>query len=224
MPVVAAVGTVLLITFMLWFAFGTQRNIARGNDLLRWLQGGLPLVGRKTTLRWFGSSAVQLEITEAKAPYTAAQVNVVLEPRDLGWLWAWARRRGRRDFLILRGTLAGPPRFEVEVGGSRGWTAGDRLDRLDPDAWVRARWEDADGAVEVAHSGRATNADLADLHQSWDDLAGVVGSLWRVSVRNLAPHVEVHLEPPTVQGDDAADPAALVGAFAALGRLVTRDL
>jgi len=147
---------------------------------------------------------------------------VVLEPRDLGWLWAWARKRGRRDFLILRGTLAGPPRFEAEAGGSRGWTGSDRLDRLDPDAWARERWEDGTGAVEVAHSGRADPSDLSELHHAWDDLARASGGLWRVSVRNLAPHVEVHLVPPAIKGDDAPEAGALVGAFTALGRLVSR--
>ena len=45
MPDVGAFGPSLLIlgvvVVMLWFAFGTSRNITRGNDLLRWLQGGL---------------------------------------------------------------------------------------------------------------------------------------------------------------------------------------
>ena len=39
---------------MLWFALGTQRNISKGNELLRWLQTGLPMLGRKATMRWLG--------------------------------------------------------------------------------------------------------------------------------------------------------------------------
>lgn len=220
MEVVAAVGTVLLIAFLLWFTFGTQHNINRGNELLRWLQDGLPQIGRRTSLRWFGSSAVQLQITNAEPPYTSAQVNVVLEPRDLGWLWAWSRRKGRRDFLILRGTLSGPPRFEIEAGGSRGWTGSGRLDRLDPEAWVRTSWDDGTGAIEVAHSDRADDADIEEMRKVWDQLAGSAGKVWRLSVRNLAPHVEVHLEPAELAAADAAD---LIGAFAALGRLAVRD-
>jgi hypothetical protein len=223
MEFVGAAVTLLLIAFLLWFTFGTQHNIRRGNDLLRWLQGGLPLIGRRTTLRWFGSSAVQLDIADAKPPFTAAQVTVVLEPRDLGWLWAWARRRGRRDFLILRGTLAGPPRFEVEAGGSRGWTGSDRLDRLDPAAWARTSWQDETGPIDVAHSDRAEARELEEVHAAWDELAAPAGSLWRLSVRNLAPHLEVHVEPPGRDGLETADAAALIGAFGALGRLMTRD-
>lgn len=219
MPVVTAVGTVVVIAFLLWFAFGTQRNISRGNELLTWLQGGLSLLGRRTTLHWMGSSAVQLEIRDAKPPFAKVQVHVVLEPRDIGWLWAWFRRRGRRDFLILRGTLPAPPRFEVEAGGQRGWTASDKLDRLDPATWERTSWPDAAGDVHVAHSGHADDADLERLHKLWNELAGASSSVWRLSVRNLAPHVEVHVEPPA---DEAADPEALTSAFRDLGRLASR--
>src|ERR687886_731242 len=75
---------------------------------------------------------------------------VALEPRDLGWLQALGRARGRRDLLIMRGRLRGAPGFEVEVGDARGWTGRDGLRRLDPSAWERAEWGLAGG--EVAHS------------------------------------------------------------------------
>jgi hypothetical protein len=215
MPVVVAVGTVLVVLFLLWFAVGTQRNISRGNDVLRWLQAGLPQLGSRTTVRWYGSSAVQLDIAEAKAPFSSAQVNVVLEPRDLGLLWAWARQRGRRDFLILRGTLPEPPRFELEAGG-RGWTGTDRLKRLDVDAWSTTTWEDTSGTVTVAHSG---HDDLGVARRGWDDLAKVASSVWCLSVRNLAPHIEVHLQPPDLATGNAD---ALVGAFRSLATKAAR--
>src|ERR687895_773469 len=93
----------LLIAVMLVFALGTRRNIRRGNALLTWLQEGLPLLGRKTTFRWLGSTAVVLRILAAKDPFREAEVVVVLEPRDVTLLWAWWRRRGRRGFVVLRG-------------------------------------------------------------------------------------------------------------------------
>ena len=87
MPDVGAFGPSLLIlgvvVVMLWFAFGTSRNITRGNDLLRWLQGGLPHLGRKTTLRWLGSSAVELRCTESAEPVKEVTVVTILEPRDI---------------------------------------------------------------------------------------------------------------------------------------------
>jgi hypothetical protein len=223
-----AVGTVLVLLFLLWFALGTQRNLSRGHALLRWLQAGLPRLGEKTTVRWLGSSAVMLQIADPAPPLEAAQVNVVLEPRDVGFLWAWARQRGRRDFVILRGTLPAPPRFDLEAGGSgRGWTGADRLRRLDPHAWERVRWEDDAGAIEVAHSDKVAAVDLARAEEVWHQLAGATTAVWRLSVRNLAPHVEVHLQPPAhvatgkAEGADEAA-ATVIGAFLDLARLVAR--
>src|SRR5436190_18561166 len=55
-----SIGIGLVLLVMLWFALGTQRNIRKGNAVLAWLQGGLPILGRRTTVRWLGSSAVEL--------------------------------------------------------------------------------------------------------------------------------------------------------------------
>src|SRR5918996_2105805 len=172
----------LLIAVMLVFALGTRRNIRRGNALLTWLQDGLPLLGRKTTFRWLGSTAVVLRIPEAKDPFREAEVVVVLEPRDLALLWAWWRRRGRRDFVILRGWLRHPPRFELEAGDERGWTGGDRLKKLDEEAWGRERW----GDVRVAHS---RDTDLEVARSLWESMAEASGGMWRLSVRREHPHL-----------------------------------
>ena len=115
-PVVYGVLVVVLAAFMLVFAFGTQRNLTKGRRMMAWLQGGLPVLGRRTTVRWLGSSAVELKITEPTAPFRDAEVVFVLESRDLRWLWAASRARGSRDFLIVRVRLERAPHFEVEVG------------------------------------------------------------------------------------------------------------
>src|SRR5574340_554342 len=96
------VGVLLVVG---WFAVGTHFNVRKGEDALRWLQDGLPLVGEKTTLHWLGSSVVELKIQQAKAPFRQAEVLVVLEPRDVAPLWGLARLRGRRDLFIFRGSL-----------------------------------------------------------------------------------------------------------------------
>ena len=202
----------LLIAFMLIFALGTQRNIRRGNDVLRWLQDGLPRLGAKTTLRWLGSTAAVLRITRAAAPFREAEVVVVMEPRDVSFLWAWGRRRGRRDFLILRGWLRKPPRFEVEAGDPRGWTGQDGLKRIDPEAWEQATWGEH---IRVAHSG---DADPAAARQLWARLADASGGVWRMSVRREHPHLEVHVLPPP-RDASAAD---LIEAFREAGTRVAR--
>jgi hypothetical protein len=184
-----------LIGVMLWFAFGTQGNIRRGNELVRWAQGGLPLLGKRATLRWLGSSAVEVRLTEPAPPFRDAEMLAVLEPRDVGWLWAIARARGRRDFLIVRGSLRRAPRFELEAGDSRGWTGRAGLERLEAEGdgadWRAVDW----GAplIEVRHS---SDADVAAMHRAWQRLGAASGGVWRLSIQRVVPHLEVHMLPP----------------------------
>ena len=188
-PVTLAVVVIVL----LWFAVGIQWNIRKGNALLRWLQGGLPLLGTRTTLRWLGSSVVELKITEPAPPFLDAEVLVVLEPRDVGPLWGWGRLHGRRDFLILRARLDRPPRFEVEAGDRRGWTGLDALQRLTASEWQQADWGDEN--VRIAHSGgRAPQV----AQRLWGEFQRTSKGVWRLSVRRAHPHVEVHLMPPDI--------------------------
>lgn len=189
-----SLAILLLIGVMLWFALGTQRNIRRGNDLLRWAQGGLPVLGKRATLRWLGSSAVEVNLVEPVAPFREAQFLAVLEPRDVGWLWAMARSRGRRDFLIFRGTLRRSPGFDLEAGDRRGWTGRDGLERLD-ERVEEGPWIDTDWGteVQVRHS---PDADAPAMRLAWQRLEPQSGGLWRLSVQRVVPHLEVHLVPP----------------------------
>jgi hypothetical protein len=187
-----AIGLILFV--MLWFALGTQRNIRKGNDLLRWLQGGLPLLGRRTTMRWLGSSAVELGIVEPAPPFREATVVVVLEPRDVGILWAFARSRGRRDFLIVRGNLVRAPRFSMEVRDPRGWTGRDEPGNGDgagggEDAWRTLDWPDAC----IARAG--PGADEAAVRSAWGRLAASGAGVWKLTIQPIVPHLEVHIRP-----------------------------
>jgi hypothetical protein len=199
-----------VIVVLVWFALGTVRNIRRGNQLLRWLQGGLPLLGRRTTLRWLGSSAVRLEIVDPRRPFRQAEVVVVLEPRDVALLWAWARARRRRDFLIVRARLERSPRFELVAADLRGWTGRDALRGVDPEDWSFADW--GEPSIRVAHG---PGADPAATRRLWDRLAGASGGIWRLSVRRGPPHLEVHVLP----GDTATVTAeGLIGAVVEVAR------
>jgi hypothetical protein len=202
---------VLLIGVMGWFALGTQRNISRGNRLLAWLQDGLPALGPRTTMRWLGSSVAELRIAEARPPYRDAVVMVVLEPRDLGALWAMSRARGRRDFILLRLSLVRAPRWEADLIDPGAWTAGHQ--RQDDSALEeRDPWTDASGrTIRIAADGRA---DLDALRAHWDMLAQDSGGAWRISVRSTVPHLEIHLLPPDVERASARRLLAGVGALA----------
>jgi hypothetical protein len=209
----SAVLLIALLAVLLWFVFGTQRNIRRGNLLLGWLQTGLPLLGRRTTLRWLGSSAAELKLRQAHDPFREAEVVVVMEPRDVSVLWAWSRARKRRDFIILRGELIRSPAFDLEAGDSRGWTGHDRLRRLDPETWDASDW--GDEHVSVRHSPGAGSNDIRPF---WEKLTQASGGVWRLSIRREPPHVEAHVLPP-----DTTTVAAerLLSVFRELGRALT---
>jgi hypothetical protein len=184
-----SIAIALILLVMLWFALGTQRNIGKGNDLLRWLQAGLPMLGRKTTMRWLGSSAVELGIANAEPPFREATVVVVLEPRDVSLLWAYARSRGRRDFLIVRTNLRRAPRFSMDVGDPSGWTGRPDAGEVEP-GWRTVEWPN--GCIALVGPG----ADEATVRSAWDRLGRVSVGVWRLTIQPVVPHLEVHLRPP----------------------------
>lgn len=208
-PVAFAVVLIVLA----WFFVGMQWNLRKGNALLRWLQGGLKLLGPRTTMRWLGSSVVELKITQPTDPFLDAEVLLVLEPRDVGPLWGWGRLHGRRDFLILRARLVQPPRFEVEAGDDRGWTGRHALQRLELAQWQSADW--GDSHIQVAHSGGQAPHVAQRL---WQNFQSTSPAVWRLSIRRTHPHLEVHLRFPAIQGSAER----LFATFQELAHAVTR--
>src|SRR3989304_4149460 len=127
---------VVLVAIVLgWFAFGMIWNIRRGNAVLRWMQGGLPRLGERTTLRWLGSSAVHLSIAKAQSPFRQVDLLLVMEPRDVPWFWILAHARGRRDVLIVRGQLASAPRFEFDLLAPGSWSERQTVGRGETHRW-----------------------------------------------------------------------------------------
>jgi hypothetical protein len=201
----------LLAVVMVWFTIGTQRNVSRGNRLLAWLSDALPAFGPRTTLRWLGSSVAELRITQPRHPYRDATVMIVLEPRDLGAFWALARRRGRRDFLLMRLSLVRAPTVRADLVAQEAWTA-SHTRRDEPQPEMREDWTDASGkSVELRHDGRA---DLEALREHWTRLGRLSGGPWRISVRPTVPHLEIHLLAPDAERQDARELLDEVGRLA----------
>lgn len=189
-PLLPLLGA-LAFAFLLWFALGSGWNVRKGQQTLRWIQGGLPLVGERTTLRWLGTSAVQLGITRPKDPFREVEVVLVFEPRDIPFLWGLARLRKRCDLLIFRGRLRLPPRYELELLDQGSWSGRDSLKRLDMAAWHQA--DLGEPALVLAYQGNEAldlaTAALAQFRQ-------IGPHVCRISVRRSNPHVEVHLSLP----------------------------
>jgi len=128
---------ILVVLFVVgWFAVGTHYNVRKGHAVMRWLQDGLPVVGEKTTLRWLGSSVLELKIQQAKAPFRSAEILLVFEPRDVAPIWVIARLRRRRDLFIFRGMLRGRPLVELEAMDSTAWRTRGFSDQVKNNQWA----------------------------------------------------------------------------------------
>jgi hypothetical protein len=179
-----AIFIVVVILVVGGFALGTHRNVRRGHDAMAWVQGGLPLVGEKTTLRWLGSSVVQLKIPNAKRPFREAEVLFVLEPRDIAPLWFLARARGRRDLFIFRSRMHKLPEFEFEAFEPKAWSARGREAQLRSQEWQPLTASDS----LVAYAPEPPPAANRLL-----DLAAIPGCpLVRLSIQRRDPNFEVH--------------------------------
>jgi hypothetical protein len=191
------------VAIVAWFTAGTIWNVRKGRELMRWMQGGgsddgLRVIGERTTVRWLGSTAVELVINEGKAQFAKVTVVIFLEPRDLPW-WPLSRLRGRRDTLIVRGVLRRSPSFELEALDPATWSARDALPRV-PRDWLAGQAA-APGGVVVHHAGAAALGHayaLLEIAQR----AGM--KVWRLSVRRTEPNFQLHVPLPDL-GQPARD-------------------
>lgn len=178
------------VALVAWFAAGTIWNVRLGGEVMRWMQGGLPALGERTTVRWLGSSAVQLVIDQGKAQFAKVTVVIFLEPRDLPW-WPLSRSRGRRDALIVRGTLRRAPGFELEIVDPASWSGRDALPR------IPREWRIREGPPRIHHDG-ALALDRAEALLARAGRAGL--AVQRLSVRRAEPNFQLHVALPDRRG------------------------
>jgi len=180
----------IAITVVAWFAAGTIWNVRLGREVLRWMQGGLPVLGERTTVRWLGSTAVEMVIRDGKPPFAAATVVIFLEPRDLPWMWALGRGGGRRDTLIVRGMLSRIPTFEIEALDPESWSGRDARPRV-PSEWPERKTEPSGVVVHHADAKALARGDMML------ELAQRKGlAIRRLSVRRAEPNLQIHLPLP----------------------------
>jgi hypothetical protein len=203
---------VAAVAIVAWFAAGTIWNVRKGRETMRWMQGGgsndgLRVLGDRTTVRWLGSTAVELVIDQGKAEFSRAAVVIFLEPRDLPW-WPLSRLRGRRDTLIVRGVLRKTPSLELEALDPASWSGRDALPR------IPREWQVRDGSPMI-HYGSAAALVQADALLAIAQHAGM--KVGRLSLRRGEPNFQIHVRLP-----DPSQPAR--GFFEAVRALAERAL
>ena len=170
------------------FALGTTWNVRKGDQVMTWIRGGLPLIGERSTYRWLGSSVVELKIAKAKSPFRNTETLVVFEPRDILLLWGWARWRGRRDMLIFRAQLQTAPSYETEVFDPNAWTTHNTERDVAKKNWTKL---DLAGqpTLRAYYSGQVDRGEISRIVNLANQLSG---KLIRLSIHRDLPNIEIH--------------------------------
>lgn len=200
-----------------WFAAGILINLRRGDAMLKWMQGGLPRIGERTTLRWLGSSVAELGISKAKAPFRRLDTLLVLAPRDVPWIWLLAHFNGRRDTLILRAHLSAAPRADFDLVDPSSWPGKMALKQAAQRGWEIQPYQEMQLAAPRGFH-KLAQLNLASLNLPAGKIAA---HYWRLSLRREAPHLELHLPFPDRQSIQASQ---FFGAFQDLGRAVNQQM
>ncbi len=179
---------IVAVAVVAWFAAGTIWNVRTGHELMRWMQHGLPALGQRTTLRWLGSTAVEMVIRDGKHPFADATVIIFLEARDTPWMWAIGRTRGRRDMLIIRGLLRRTPEVEFEALDPASWSGRDALPRVPP-KWLARQVKPPSGII--VHYESTAGLTQADMLLKLVQRAGL--PVRRLSLRRTAPNFQLHV-------------------------------
>lgn len=187
--------TILIIVVAIvmgWFALGVIYNIRHGEAILKWMKGGLPKVGERTTFRWLGSSVAELGIAQARNPMRSLQIMLALAPRDVPWLWLPAYLRGRRDTLIFRAQLTTPPKIDFDLAYPNLWTGRMALEDAAEKNWEKQAYEEM-MLVSPAVYQKLALSTLQRLEGSMTELSS---TYYRFSLRRDSPHLEIHLPTP----------------------------
>jgi hypothetical protein len=184
---------IVVVLILGWFVVGTFWNVRKGSAVMRWMQDGLPRVGERTTVRWLGTTSVEMVIDRAKPPFERVKLVIVLEPRDVPWFWWVARLRGRRDTLILRAQLRSSPRADLDVVDRASWANRDALRRIASGAWSVREPLGPDGlpVYYTTEAGLGRSDTLLEVARS----GGL--ALQRLAVSRTEPHLQLHLDLPT---------------------------
>ena len=189
-----------IIIVLGWFALGLTWNLRRGNAMLRWMQNGLPQLGEHTTMRWLGSSAVELVITKARSPFRQATLLIVLEPRDIPWLWLLTWFQGRRDVLIIRAQLQTVPQYEFDLIAPHAWSETKQTGKLETQRWADEPLDELN--FRAPSTTRSLSRAMAPA--ALQAARQIHPNVWRLSARRDEPQLELHVPLPKLRTTDAA--------------------
>jgi hypothetical protein len=212
--------TALSVLLVLWYFVGRQLNQRRGEELIRWIQKGLPMPAERASVRWIDRSGFQIQVAKvgkvvkkgARSPFRRLELTVLLQPREILLLWGFNVLRGRADSLVFKGTLRTSPQGEVEVVKKGELLARRVLMGLNEEGWTR---HEAVGGLVMAWRGKRGPQQVNAISHL---VEGLSPRLMRLSLSKKAPHMLVSL---SLAGLDERSALSMLSSLWALAQVVT---
>ena len=190
---------IVAVIIMGWFAFGVIYNVRRGDAVLKWMQGGLPAIGQRTTFRWLGTSVAELVIAHAKKPFRRLETLLVLRPRDVFLMTIAAHLQGRDDIVIFRAHLSTPPLVDLELIDPKTWSGRNTSRQIAQRRWDSKTYE---GLQLMAPQGLLELATTT-LNRLAAPMQEFSPRYVRFSLRRNTPNLELHVPFPAYRSSDA---------------------
>jgi hypothetical protein len=174
----------LSVLVLAWYIVGQQRMRRRGMALLQWVRPGVAALGEEPKLQWLGGSAFRVTMARPAWPFRALTLTVVLEPREILFLWLVNRLRRRCDLLVVRGDLSRRPRLMLELFRNQGRSGAEAQAMVAAAQWPSEPF-DPSGLRLATPSPGGREA----LQAATRVLQGQLSALMRLSVRDTSPHI-----------------------------------
>ncbi len=101
--------------FAAWFGVGSYINRQRIGKVANWVRDGVrPFAGR-ATIRTIGTNAFTISVEDSKPPFRELHVTVLLESREMPFVWLWNRIRKHADLIYFRADLHKTPYRSLEI-------------------------------------------------------------------------------------------------------------
>jgi hypothetical protein len=185
LPVVLGLGGLLIA----WYLAGNELMRRRAHTLAVWSRRVVDPLGGTQSIRWLGTQAFRLEVEGTRTPFRGFTITGLVEAWDVPFTWAWNRLQGRRDLVVLQGTLRQQPVWGLEVFRTPSVLATDARHFARQEGWQETPF----GDLRLATTGEPAS-------QLATDLVSILGDerrrLVRLAVRRYPPHLVVGLHVP----------------------------
>lgn len=179
----------LTFGFAAWFGVGSYVNRQRIGRVANWVRDGVRPYAGRATIRTIGTNAFTISVEDSKPPFRELHVTVLLESREMPFVWLWNRIRKHTDLIYFRADLQRTPYRPLEIYLDSSVLAPDSRRAIRDAGIPTQRLEGTDLLWGVA--GREAQQLT---HKLLTLLSEDLGYLERLSVSRTSPHLALGLK------------------------------